>query len=78
VGATTNLTLRLERHFAGIACRTTRRDRPLCLVYEEPFDTYSAAVRREIQLEGWTAAKKEALVVGDLRRLRRLARRRNR
>lgn len=42
------------------------------LVYFEKFATRIAAMKREKQLKGWTRAKKEALISGNLRLLKRL------
>ena len=72
-GATTNLEQRTKDHFAGTACRTTKLDPPSALVYQEQYDTFSAARRREAQIKRWSAKKKEALVAGDKGRLHRLA-----
>jgi putative endonuclease len=75
-GSTSNLRQRIGDHFAGIACRTTTIAAPVRLEYVEPCMSLSAARLRETQLKRWSAAKKEALVAGDLERLRILARRR--
>ena len=42
------------------------------LVYSETYPTRVEAMRREIQLKGWTRAKKEALIKGDLNLLKKL------
>lgn len=42
------------------------------LVYKEEYPTRLQAMRREKQLKGWTRAKKEALVRGDLVLLKKL------
>ena len=75
-GATTDLQRRYEEHCAGSACRTTRLDPPVALVYSEKFETFAAARRREAQVKRWSRAKKEALVVGDVQKLKALAKRR--
>ena len=72
-GATKNLEERYEAHLAGNACRTTQLDPPVALLYSEPFPTFSEARKREMQIKRWTRAKKEALVAGDLTKLRSLA-----
>ena len=73
IGATTNLDQRCKEHFAGKACRTTALEPPISLVYSEKFNTFSEARRREAQVKRWSRAKKEALVSGDLAKLRNLA-----
>ena len=40
----------------------TRKRRPVVLVYAERFDTVDAAFFREKQLQGWSRAKKIALI----------------
>ena len=73
VGATTNLKKRYEDHFTGKACRTTKIDPPVALVYTEKFDTFSEARKRESQIKHWSRAKKEALIVGDMEKLQNLS-----
>jgi len=43
------------------------------LVYTEEFQTFSEARRREAQIKQWSRSKKEALVSGDLDKLKELA-----
>ena len=73
IGSTTNLEQRYKDHCSGKACRTTKFDPPAGLVYSEELDTFSYARRREAQIKRWTRAKKEALVAGDLEKLRELS-----
>jgi predicted GIY-YIG superfamily endonuclease len=49
---------------------------PVDLVYSEEVSSLRAAVHREKQLKRWSAAKKAALIKGDLQRLRALSKRR--
>ncbi|WP_407360445.1 GIY-YIG nuclease family protein [Microbacterium sp. LBN7] len=44
------------------AARFTRKRRPVVLVYAEQFDTVDAAFGREKQIQGWSRAKKIALI----------------
>ena len=74
-GATRNLDARLKEHFRGSACRTTKLDPPVCLLYSEEFDTLGQARKRENQIKRWSRAKKEALIRGDLHLLRTLSKR---
>jgi hypothetical protein len=53
-----------------LALRPKRR--PVELVYTEPHPTRASALTRERQLKGWTRAKKEALIKGNLDLLKRL------
>ncbi len=42
------------------------------LVYTEELETRIQSMKREKQLKGWTRAKKEALIVGDVELLKKL------
>jgi predicted GIY-YIG superfamily endonuclease len=75
-GATTDLHRRYQEHVEGKACRTTRLDPPVALAYAEEHPTFAAARRREAQVKRWSRAKKEALASDDLKKLKRLAKRR--
>src|SRR5262245_58810381 len=75
VGHTGELTTRIACHNAGLASRFTARRRPVILAYSESHQHRAAAVAREQQLKRWSAAKKEALIVGDATRLKELSRR---
>jgi predicted GIY-YIG superfamily endonuclease len=76
VGSTDDLDARLLAHDAGAMGYTSER-RPLEIVYACECETREAAIARELQLKGWSRAKKEALMQGDWDRLRLLARRRS-
>lgn len=43
------------------------------LVYKEEYASIEQAFQRERQLHGWSRAKKEALIKGDLERLKELS-----
>ena len=75
-GVTGNRERRFREHFSGMGCRTTKLDPPVAVVYEEEFQTYPEALRRERQIKGWSRAKKEALMKGEIGELHRLAMRR--
>jgi len=72
-GATKNLEERYKAYLAGRACGTTKLDPPVALVLSEEFQTFSEARKREAQIKRWTHAKREALVVGDIAKLKELA-----
>jgi putative endonuclease len=72
-GSTTNLKRRLKEHFSSEACFTTKIDPPVRLEYQETYDTFSLARKREIQIKKWSSKKKEALVSGDLKKLKNLS-----
>jgi predicted GIY-YIG superfamily endonuclease len=46
--------------------------RPVVLAHVEAYPDRAVALRRERQLKRWTRAKKEALIAGDLKLLKRL------
>ena len=73
VGSTTNLEERLKRHQAGYASEYTHLHRPVVLAYTEEYATYQEAFKRERQLKKWTVAKKEALIAGDIEKLKELS-----
>jgi putative endonuclease len=72
-GITTNLDKRLKDHLRGTGGRYTSRNRPLELLYIETFTSRKKAEDRERQIKRWSRAKKEALVNGDLDKLRLLS-----
>lgn len=63
-GSTRNLNARLEKHQKGIATNFTNKHRSVKLVYFEEYDRIAKAYEREKQIQGWTRAKKEALITG--------------
>jgi putative endonuclease len=60
-GATTDLERRVTAHNAGRGARYTRARRPVRLVWHEPVDGRSAALRREAALKRLPARAKRAL-----------------
>ncbi len=73
VGSTTDLGNRYQEHLSGKACRTTTIDPPIDLIYSEEFQTNTEARRREAQIKRWSRAKKEALISGNIKQLKNLA-----
>jgi putative endonuclease len=73
IGSTTDLEKRYEDHCFGRACRTSRFDPPIGLLYSEKYETFGEARRREAQVKRWSRAKKETLVLGDLAKLKYLS-----
>jgi putative endonuclease len=60
IGATTDLKQRYQDHLNGQACRTTKLDPPLKIVYSESVPTFSDARKREAQIKRWSRAKKRS------------------
>lgn len=73
-GSTTDLQLRLDQHRSGEGARHTRARLPVKLLYYESFDRIGEAFAREKQVQGWSHAKKIALIKGNLSELKQLAR----
>ena len=69
VGSTIDLERRVMEHQAGLGGCFTRRHLPVRLVYYEKYSSVEQAFARERQLHGWSRAKKEALIKGEVERL---------
>jgi putative endonuclease len=65
VGSTFDLERRLAQHQSGEGAAYTRRRRPVQLVWAEEHDRFDEAYAREKQVQGWSRAKREALIRGD-------------
>jgi predicted GIY-YIG superfamily endonuclease len=75
VGVTNDVAVRVAEHAEGADRRHyTYSRRPLELVYTASFPTPDEAIRAEKQLKGWSRAKKAAMIRGDWKRIRELAR----
>jgi putative endonuclease len=75
VGSTWNLEKRLWEHNNGLGANFTRKRLPVRLVYSEHSDEVSVAFAREKQVQGWSRAKKRALIEGRWADLPGLSRR---
>ncbi|MEA1071215.1 GIY-YIG nuclease family protein [Sphingomonas sp. LY160] len=73
-GHTDNLPARLAQHQEGIGCDCTSRRPPVELAWCGAAPTRDEAFAVERRIKGWTRAKKEALIAGDLNEIGRLAR----
>ena len=74
IGQTNNLDQRLKDHQSKTsrASKFSKENGEFHLVYSEDYPTLPEAMRREKQLKGWVRAKKEALIKGDLEKLKKL------
>jgi len=72
-GSTVDLARRFHQHQAGEGANYTRKHRPVVLVYQQEYPTIGEAFRREKQIQGWSHAKKQALIDGDFNLLRSLS-----
>jgi len=71
-----DLERRVAEHNFGHYGGFTVSRRPVCLVWSQESDDVRDAIALERRIKGWSRAKKEALVAGDLDRLKLLSRRR--
>jgi len=71
-GITDNLERRLQQHKNGES-NFTKRYFSIELVYSEEYSDRKEAENREIQLKGWSHAKKKALIDGEVEQLQRLS-----
>jgi putative endonuclease len=73
VGSTWDLSTRVDQHIDGFGCEYTSKRKPVTLVYSEEFERRDEAWAREKQIQGWSHAKRLALVEGRLDDLRALS-----
>ncbi len=76
VGSTRDLTRRLEQHASGLGARYTSTRLPVELVWSAEFDDVGEAYAWEKRVQGWSRAKREALIAGAFERLPGLSARR--
>ena len=62
IGSTKDLDKRMEEHQSGNGANHTKKRLPVKLVYYEEFERIDTAFFREKQVQGWSRAKKEALI----------------
>jgi putative endonuclease len=72
-GSTIDLDARYEQHQKGEGANFTRKNRPVELVYYEEYPRVDLAYYREKQVQGWSHAKKKALIEGKIELLPSLA-----
>lgn len=72
VGITKSLETRIQQH-KNKQSKYTKRFNTIKFVYSEQFDNRTNAENREKQLKGWSQKKKIALIRGDIKRLKLLA-----
>ena len=76
-GSTRDLESRLYEHQNRLGAVFTKKRLPIKLVYCEEFERIDDAFYREKQVQGWSRAKKEALIQGQYDLLPKLAKTRN-
>ena len=73
-GHTDDLGRRVAQHASGAIPGYTHERRPVELVWSQETATRDEALTAELQIKGWSRAKKAALVAGDWQRVSVLAR----
>ena len=68
-----DLETRISQHNQGTFGGYTANRRPVTLVYSAQFDNIVDAIAYERQVKGWSRAKKEALIRGDIDALQGLS-----
>ncbi len=63
VGIAKDVHERIRLHNRGLACRFTKYRNPVELLYQEPHETKSSARIREIELKGFSKAKKLSVIL---------------
>ena len=61
-GSSPDPTKRFKQHRIGDGSKYTRMHRPVRIVYVERCDNKSLALKREMQIKGWSRTKKENLI----------------
>lgn len=72
-GSTKDLSKRLIEHKNGTGANYTKKKLPVTLIYVEEYQRIDSAFYREKQIQGWSRAKKQALINGQLKKLHTLA-----
>ena len=72
-GTTTDVNRRVIEHNRKKGGGCTRGRLPVELVYKEPVETRSDALKREHQIKRWSRNKKLALIAGDTHNLKQLS-----
>lgn len=72
-GSTKYLERRLQQHQDGEGAEYTKKYQPVKLMYFEEFDRIDKAFCREKQIQNWSHGKKQALIDGDMEKLKMLS-----
>jgi putative endonuclease len=72
--STWDLATRVDQHVNGFGSQYTSKRKPVTVAYAEEYERRDEAWAREKQIQGWSHAKRLALVEGRLDDLRALSR----
>lgn len=75
VGSTRNVDARVHQHSVGLGAEYTRRRRPIELKFVAEFENVAEAFSMEKRVQGWSRAKRKALIDGAYDQLPGLSRR---
>jgi predicted GIY-YIG superfamily endonuclease len=64
-GHTDNLEVRLGQHLDGAGGEYTASRLPVTLAWAQEFSSRDEALATELQIKGWSRAKKESMMRGD-------------
>ena len=73
VGSCRDLDLRVWQHSTGLGSKYTSTRTPIKLVFAAEFDNVGDAYAFEKKVQGWSRAKREALIAGEFNRLPELS-----
>ena len=76
VGSTRNLQVRMQQHATGKGAKYTSRRLPIELVWAQETASIAEAYAWEKKVQGWSRAKREALMRDDWDEIQRLSKRR--
>lgn len=76
-GSTKDLEIRFAQHQQGEGAKYTSKRLPVKLVYFEEYEKTAEAFFREKQVQGWSRAKKLALIENKTENLKELSKCRN-
>ena len=76
VGSTVQLAVRVAQHQLGLGAAYAKRRRPVELVFAQEFERIEDAYAMEKRVQGWSRAKREALIRGDFAALPALSKKR--
>ncbi len=74
VGSSRDLEQRMQQHAAGEGSHCTRTPMPVELVYVHECENVAEAYAAEKRVQGWSRAKREALIRGEQHLLPQLSR----
>ncbi len=73
-----NIERRLKEHNSKKGGKYTKVRNPVKLIYKESYKNKGNALKREIQIKGWSKRKKLALAGGDIELLKQLSKKKMR